>query len=134
MSGSLAKLKYLVIIDPLATETSEFWQNHGEYNDVDPAKIQTEVFRLPSTCFAEEDGSLVNSGRWLQWHWKAAEPPGDAKSDHRNHGRHLPQAAELYKKEGGAFPDPILNLTWKHKIQPDAPLRRNWRRSFPARR
>ena len=81
VSGSLAKLKYLVIIDPLATETSEFWQNHGEYNDVDPAKIQTEVFRLPSTCFAEEDGSLVNSGRWLQWHWKAAEPPGDARND-----------------------------------------------------
>ena len=26
-----------------------------------PRKIQTEVFRLPSTCFAEEDGSLVNS-------------------------------------------------------------------------
>ncbi len=81
ISGALAKLKYLVIIDPLATETSEFWQNHGEYNDVDPSKIQTEVFRLPSTCFAEEDGSLVNSSRWLQWHWKAAEPPGEAKGD-----------------------------------------------------
>jgi anaerobic selenocysteine-containing dehydrogenase len=39
-------------------------------NDVDPAAIQTEVFRLPSTCFAEEDGSIANSGRWLQWHWK----------------------------------------------------------------
>src|SRR5207249_3644000 len=69
---ALAKLKYLVTIDPLATETAAFWQNHGEYNDVDPAKIQTEVFRLPSTCFAEENGSLVNSGRWLQWHWKGA--------------------------------------------------------------
>ncbi len=23
---------------------------------------------------------------------------------------------ELYKKDGGAFPDPILNLTWNHKI------------------
>ena len=59
--AALAKLKFLVIMDPLATETSEFWQNYGEYNDVDPAKIQTEVFRLPTTCFAEEDGSLVNS-------------------------------------------------------------------------
>ena len=55
-------------MDPLATETSEFWRNAGEYNDVDPASIQTTVFRLPTTCFAEEDGSLVNSGRWLQWH------------------------------------------------------------------
>src|SRR6185369_2088517 len=39
---ALAKLKYLVVIDPLATETSCFWENSGEYNDVDPAKIQTE--------------------------------------------------------------------------------------------
>ena len=60
--ASLSKLKFLVTIDPLNTETSTFWQNHGESNDVDPAKIQTEVFRLPSTCFAEENGSIVNSG------------------------------------------------------------------------
>ena len=110
-----------MVIDPLATETSEFWQNHGEYNDVDPSKIQTEVFRLPSTCFAEEDGSLVNSGRWLQWHWKARRPPGEAKADARDHGRHLhSHLRELYQKEGGAFPDPILNLTWDYAI-PHAP-------------
>jgi formate dehydrogenase major subunit len=71
----LSKLKFLVTIDPLNTETSTFWQNHGESNDVDPSKIQTEVFRLPSTCFAEER-SIVNSGRWLQWHWKARTPRG----------------------------------------------------------
>jgi formate dehydrogenase major subunit len=115
VSGSLAKLKFLVTIDPLATETSEFWQNHGEYNDVDPAKIQTEVFRLPSTCFAEEDGSLVSSSRVLQWHWKAAEPPGDAKGDQEILAGIFLKIRELYQKEGGAFPDPILNLTWKHK-------------------
>ncbi len=120
VSGAMAKLKYLVIIDPLATETSEFWQNHGEYNDVDPAKIQTEVFRLPSTCFAEEDGSLVSSSRVLQWHWKAAEPPGDAKGDQEIMAGIFLKIRELYKKDGGAFPDPILNLTWKHR-QPDAP-------------
>lgn len=43
---ALSKLKYMVVIDPLATETSTFWQNHGEFNDVDSASIQTEVFRL----------------------------------------------------------------------------------------
>ena len=62
LGTALAKLKYLVVMDPLATETSEFWRNFGPYNDVDPAKIQTTVFRLPCGCFAEEDGSLVNSG------------------------------------------------------------------------
>ncbi|OHE58260.1 MAG: formate dehydrogenase-N subunit alpha [Thiobacillus sp. GWE1_62_9] len=120
VSGALAKLKYLVTIDPLVTETSEFWQNHGEYNDVDPAKIQTEVFRLPSTCFAEEDGSLVNSGRWLQWHWKGAEPPGDALSDQEIMAGIFRRIRELYKKDGGTFPDPILNLSWKHR-RPDFP-------------
>jgi formate dehydrogenase major subunit len=116
----LAKLKYLVTMDPLATETAVFWQNHGEYNDVDPAKIQTEVFRLPSTCFAEENGALVNSGRWLQWHWKGADPPGDAKSDLEIMAGIFLKLRELYRKEGGAFPDPILNLTWKYAI-PSAP-------------
>jgi formate dehydrogenase major subunit len=116
VGGALAKLKYLVIIDPLATETSEFWQNFGEYNDVDPAKIQTTVFRLPSTCFAEEDGSIVNSGRWLQWHWKGAEPPGDALPDADIIAGLFTRLRTMYAKDGGAFPDPILKLTWKHKM------------------
>lgn len=132
VSGSLAKLKYLVTIDPLATETSEFWQNHGEYNDVDPSKIQTEVFRLPSTCFAEEDGSLVNSGRWLQWHWKAADPPGEAKTDQEIIAGIFLRIRALYQKEGGAFPDPILNLTWKHR-QLWAPSAEELAREFSGR-
>ena len=112
----LSRLKFLVTIDPLVTETSEFWQNHGEFNAVDPAKIQTEVFRLPSTCFAEEDGSLVNSSRWLQWHWKAAEPPGEAKPDPEIVGELFLKLRELYAKEGGALPDPVLRLTWPYRI------------------
>ncbi len=117
---SLSKLKYLVTIDPLATETSEFWKNYGEFNNVDAGKIQTEVFRLPSTCFAEENGSLVNSGRWLQWHWKAADPPNDARSDQEIMAGIFLKLRELYRKEGGAFPDPILNLTWSY-AQPHEP-------------
>jgi len=116
----LSKLKFLVVIDPLATETAEFWKNFGPYNDVDPTKIQTEVFRLPSTCFAEEDGSLTNSGRWLQWHWKGAEPPGEAKPDPEIIAGLFLRLRAAYAKDGGAFPDPVLNLTWAHKI-PAAP-------------
>jgi formate dehydrogenase major subunit len=116
VTEALSKLKYLVTIDPLATETSTFWKNHGEFNDVDSSKIQTEVFRLPSTCFAEEDGSLVNSGRWLQWHWKAADPPGEAKGDPEIIAELFLRVRALYAKEGGAFPDPILKLHWPYKI------------------
>ena len=117
---SLSKLKYMVIIDPLVTETSNFWQHHGAHNDVDPKTIQTEVFRLPSTCFAEEDGSLVNSGRWLEWHYKGADPPGDAKGDNEIIGQLFTRMRKLYQDEGGAFPDPILKLSWPYKI-PYAP-------------
>ncbi|WP_082377885.1 formate dehydrogenase-N subunit alpha [Pseudomonas sp. RIT-PI-q] len=113
-SAALAKLKFLVIIDPLATETSSFWKNHGEFNDVDTASIQTEVFRLPSSCFAEENGSIVNSGRWLQWHWAGAAPPGEAWQDGRILGELFMKIRELYEKEGGANPTPVLNMAWNY--------------------
>jgi formate dehydrogenase-N alpha subunit len=116
----LSKLKFLVIIDPLATETAEFWKNYGEHNDVNSASIQTTVFRFPSTCFAEEDGSLTNSGRWLQWHWKGAEPPGEARGDIEIIADIFHRVKSAYAKDGGAFPDPILNLTWPYKI-PNSP-------------
>lgn len=114
--AGLSKLKFLAIIDPLSTETSEFWKNYGEYNDVKSEEIQTTVFRFPSTCFAEEDGSLTNSGRWLQWHWKGAQPPGEAKGDPEIIAELYARLKAAYVKDGGAFPDPIVNLTWPYKI------------------
>nr|WP_282558041.1 formate dehydrogenase-N subunit alpha [Providencia burhodogranariea] len=111
---SLSKLKFLVTIDPLNTETSNFWQNHGEMNDVDPAAIQTTVFRLPSCCFAEENGSIVNSARWLQWHWKGADAPGEAISDGEILSGIYHRMRKLYETEGGASPEPVLNMTWNY--------------------
>ncbi len=118
----LSNLKYLVVMDPLDTETSRFWESVGPFNPSDPAKIDTEVFQLPTTCFAEEDGTLVNSARWLQWHWKAAEPPAKAKSDIWIMAGIFHRIRELYREEGGAFPDPILKLTWNYTdpVEPSA--------------
>ena len=115
ITEALSKLKWLVTMDPLETETSRFWENHGEYNNVNPASIQTEVFQLPSTCFAEDDGALVNSGRWMQWHWAGGTPPGEAKHDTWIMAQIHLRLRALYEKEGGAFPDPILNLTWSYQ-------------------
>ncbi len=115
LTVALSKLKYLVTMDPLETETSRFWENHGEYNDVDTASIQTEVIQLPSTCFAEDEGSTTNSGRWLQWHWAGGTPPGEAKSDTWIMAQLYQRLKALYQKEGGANPDPILNLVWNFK-------------------
>ncbi len=115
LTRAFSKLKLLVTMDPLETETSRFWENHGAHNDVDTASIQTEVIQLPSSCFAEDEGALVNSGRWLQWHWKASDMPGDARNDVWIMSQIFLRVRELYRTEGGAFPDPILNLTWDYK-------------------
>ncbi len=117
----LSKLKFLVTMDPLDTETSRFWQDFGPQNPAKSSDIQTEVFQLPVTCFAEESGSLVNSARWLQWHWKAAEGPGKAMSDIWIMSGIFHRLREMYRKDGGAFPDPILNMSWKYTnpIAPD---------------
>ncbi|MBA4099845.1 MAG: formate dehydrogenase-N subunit alpha [Rhodospirillum sp.] len=117
---ALSKLKFLVTMDPLETETSRFWENHGEYNDVDPSEIQTEVIQLPSTCFAEDEGSLTNSSRWLQWHWPGGSPPGEAKVDTWIMGQIWKRMKALYEKEGGPLPDPILKLRWPY-ADPDDP-------------
>lgn len=120
VQAGLEKLKFLVIMDPLETETAEFWKPHGEFHDVDPTTIQTEVFRLPTTCFAEERGSLVSSSRVLQWHWQGAEPPGKARSDIEIMSDLFLRLKKAYQTEGGKFPDPILNLTWNY-ARPHSP-------------
>lgn len=119
-TAALSKLKFLVTMDPLDTETSNFWKNFGVYNDVDPARIDTEVFQLPTTCFAEEEGSLANSGRWLQWHWAGGSAPGECRHDTWIMAQIFLRLKRLYQAEGGAFPDPILNLTWAY-ADPEEP-------------
>jgi len=58
----------------------------------------------------------VNSGRWLQWHWKGADPPGDARSDIQIMGELYTRLRALYKSDGGAYPDPIVNLYWPYLV------------------
>ncbi len=132
VTEALSKLEFLVVIDPLRTETSEFWKNAGPSNPVDPSRIRTEVFRLPSTCFAEEDGSLTNSSRWLQWHYKGAEPPGEARGDLGIVAGIFQRVRALYQKEGGKLPDPILKLTWPY-LDPASPSPEEVAREYNGR-
>ncbi|MBK1674959.1 formate dehydrogenase-N subunit alpha [Ectothiorhodospira shaposhnikovii] len=120
MSTALARLKYMVVMDPLATETSEFWRNFGEFNPVNTRQIQTEVFRLPTTLFAEEDGTFTNSGRVIAWKEKAVDPPGGARTDRRIIASLYLELKRLYEEEGGTYPDPIVNLHWPYG-NPDEP-------------
>lgn len=114
LSQALSKLKYLVVMDPLETETSEFWKNFGPLNDVDPAKIQTEVFRFPTSCFAEETGTFTNSSRVIAWKEKAVDPPGEAKPDSEIMARLFMKLRGMYAKDGGTMPEPVAALSWQY--------------------
>jgi formate dehydrogenase major subunit len=110
---ALKKADWLVVGEIYPDETSEFWRAPGTTPDEMKA-IQTTVYRLPCAGFAEKDGTFVNSARWLQWKNIAVTPPGDAKLDQEILSRIFLKVRELYQKDGGAFPDPILNLSWNY--------------------
>jgi formate dehydrogenase major subunit len=116
---ALKKADFLVVCDIYPEETSDFWRAPGITAD-ETKNIKTEVYRLPGAGFAEKDGTFVNSARWLQWKWTAVPTPGDAKLDQEILSRIFLKVRDLYRKEGGKFPDPILNLAWNYTI-PDNP-------------
>jgi formate dehydrogenase major subunit len=110
---ALKKTDWLVVGEIYPDETSEFWRAPGTSAD-EMKKINTTVYRLPCAGFAEKDGSMTNSARWLQWKNTALPPPGDARLDQDIVAQIFLRTRDLYRKEGGKFPDPILNLTWPY--------------------
>ncbi|OPY16568.1 MAG: Formate dehydrogenase subunit alpha precursor [Syntrophus sp. PtaB.Bin075] len=107
---ALEKLDWLVGENIFDNETYSFWKGPG----VDPKKIKTEVFLLPASATMEKEGSQSNSGRWVTWKYKAAEAPGDAIPVGEITLKIMAAVKELYAKEGGANPEPILNLKWDY--------------------
>jgi len=79
----LRSLEWLVVKDNFLTETATWWSRAPEVEagEVRPEDIGTEVFFFPSAQVAETEGSFTNTQRLLQWHYKAADPPGDCRSD-----------------------------------------------------
>ncbi len=111
--SALSKLKWLVVAENFEQETAAFWRADIQaLVGKKPQDVKTEVFLLPAANFAEKDGCFTNSARWIQWKWKAVDPPGEAKADQEIIGRIFLKVRELYKKEGGRLPDPVLNLNW----------------------
>lgn len=66
----LYDLETLVVMDMWETETAGV-----------PRNATGVTYLLPSAAFVEEEGSITNSGRWIQWRYKAANPQGNSKSD-----------------------------------------------------
>lgn len=113
----LADLDWMVVLDLYETETAAFWKREG----VRPADIKTEVFFIPAAAVAEKAGSFTNTQRMVQWHDKAVDPPGEARSDLDfvyDLGKRL---KKLYAGSTDPKDRPILDMTWdygEHEADP----------------
>lgn len=131
--AALSKLKWMVAVDLWQTETSEFWTYKAKARPTDkdpyginktPDQIQTEVFFLPACNSYEKEGSVSNSGRWMQYRWKAADPVGDSKSDLEIMYKLMQKIKNLYQNSTKAQDEPITRLYWDygHGDHPDIEL------------
>jgi len=112
---AFTKLDWLVNVNIFPNETGWFWKGP----DMNPKEIKTEVFFLPCAVFAEKEGSITNSGRWMQWRYKAAELPGEARPDGDIMIDLFKKIRWFYRKDikkgkKAVFPEPILNLKWEY--------------------
>jgi formate dehydrogenase major subunit len=110
-----SKLDWLVSVDIFENETAAFWKQPG----ANPADISTEVFMLPAAAAYERDGTKTNSGRWVQWQWKAQDAPGEAKPDLWIADR-LFKAIQAEYQTGGKFTEPILKMDWDYGDDADS--------------
>jgi formate dehydrogenase major subunit len=115
----LRKLEWLVVRDLTLIETAEFWRRAPEIQrgEVRTEDIPTEVFFFPAAAHTEKDGTYTNTQRLLQWHHKAVEPPGDARSELHfmlHLGRRLKR---LYAQSREEKDLPIQELTWDYPTQ-----------------
>lgn len=115
---ALLQLDWMVIQELFQTETVAFWQAPG----LNPADVKTEVFVLPAADGMEKEGSIVTSGRLIQWRPKVAAAPGEALADHDILNLVALKLKELYQADPGPFPDPVLKLTWDYAGGPTHPV------------
>jgi formate dehydrogenase major subunit len=119
MRQAMAQLDWLVVRDLQQTETATFWQDSPEIEsgETRPEDIGTEVFFLPAAAHTEKDGTFTNTQRLLQWHHKAVEPTGDARSELHwiyHLGRRI---REKLASSGDPRDRAILDLTWDYPVQ-----------------
>ena len=107
---ALSKLDWMVNVNIFDNETGSFWKGPG----MDPRKIKTEVFMLPCAASMEKEGSITNSGRWMQWRYKAVNPPGEAMADGEIINELFHRLRDLYNKEGGPHAEAITKMIWNY--------------------
>jgi formate dehydrogenase major subunit len=109
---ALTRLDWLVNVNVFPSESGWFWQDKNL--ELEPEDINTEVFVLPAAASLEKEGSITNSGRWMQWRYKTADAVGDARPDAEIMNMIYQEVKKLYATEGGAFSEPILGLKWDY--------------------
>ena len=120
MRKALDNLDWMVCAELHNSETTDNWHRPG----VDPKKIKTEVFLLPSAHRVEKAGTISNSGRWLLWFEKAVEPGGQARDFANMFVPLVNKLRNMYKAEGGALPEALLKMNWPEKFDPEEWTRR----------
>jgi formate dehydrogenase major subunit len=106
---AIAKLDWMVNVNIFDNETGSFWRGPGN----DPSKIKTEVFMLPAAVSIEKEGSITNSGRWMQWRYQGPKPLGQSRPD----GDIILELGNKIKeqyKNSGVFKEPIKNMKWDY--------------------
>ncbi len=114
--AGLAKLDMLVVSDLFEIETAQFWREPG----VNPAEIKTEVILLPAAFVYEKDGSLTNSGRWIQWKDAALKPLGESKPDLEVLDSLFRRVRQLYQGSTDPKDEPVLKARWDYGQEPSA--------------
>jgi formate dehydrogenase major subunit len=112
----MANLKWLVVRDLSLTESATWWLDGPEIEsgELRTEDVATEVFFFPAAAHIEKKGSFTNTNRTLQWHDKAQEPAGDARSD-LWFMYHLGRI--IRERLAGSTDDmdrPVLDLTWDY--------------------
>jgi formate dehydrogenase major subunit len=116
----MRRLEWLVVKDNFLTETATFWKRAPEIEagEVKPESIPTEVFFFPSAQVAETDGSFTNTQRLLQWHFKAADPPGQCRSDLWFTHQLALRLKQLYADSDKPRDQGFRNLLWEFDPDP----------------
>ena len=110
---AMRKLEWCVVRDPYLVETADFWRLDG----VNPEDVDTEVIYMPAAVVAEKDGSFTNTQRLLQWHDKAIDPPGDARSETWFMVHLGNRLRELYAESQAERDRPLLEMTWDYPLE-----------------
>jgi len=115
---AMAKLKWLVVRDFQLIESATWWKDGPEIatGELRTEDIGTEIFFFPAAAHTEKNGSFTQTQRMLQWHHKAVEPPGEARSELEFYYQLGKLIKERLKDSTLERDMPIQALTWDYPM------------------